>query len=145
MTIYTKLQQAEHCERLARVLMDVGVMGYDHSMFIESSDCGTVCCAAGWACQMGIGGLKFDSYDLPYLPGFIGDYGSCDQVFGHDSYSHIFDCLRYECSDVLHHKETGDRGWSDSINLLLAQAAMLRDEYASQSDEGDRHRSTFIA
>jgi hypothetical protein len=137
---YNKLEQSFHCTELAMRLEKLGANRYNHEFYT----CGTVACALGWAAEYGFGGLFLDENNVPIRAAGQTDVMAADEVFGEGAYQNIFSYFRYNFSDVLISEETADHGWSDSINLLYAQAAMLRDQHEEEV-ENDKNRSSFIA
>lgn len=137
MKTFNKLEQADNCERLAHILEHINPALYDHSLYQGKSElCGTIACALGWACQFGVGGLSYSFVGLPQIDDdeSLSDSPSCaEHVFGDGTYNTIFGVARHAYVDVMPFRDTGDQGHSDSINLLRAQAAQLREEFTTEN------------
>lgn len=93
----SKTTQALHCLQLAEFLENLSSRKYNHSAF--SNECGTVCCALGWAAQQGIGGLKNPQTPTLYTRSSTFYYDdAADRVFGNGAYDRIFGGVRPEAT-----------------------------------------------
>lgn len=94
----SKTNQALNCLQLAEFLDNLPTRKYNHTAF--SNDCGSVCCALGWAAQQGIGGLNNPATPQLKTKGndvFYYDEAA-DRVFGYGAYRDIFGGLRPNAS-----------------------------------------------
>lgn len=132
---FTKLEQADHCVRLATLIERSNPEMYNHEHFEVKSHkpCGTVACALGWAAIAGIGGLKME-HGFPTLRDgqafdVLSHMSASDVVFGKDAYEEIFSSYRDTVSNTPFHGDTDDHGRADSIMLLHKRAAKLIKEH----------------
>jgi hypothetical protein len=91
--MFTKVEQADHCDALIAFLDKLPNKKYDQLVqtpaVLEDSSSS---CALGWATSVGVGGLQFKNMKIvhedvhsPYTAIFPANH-----VFGEDAYQHVF-------------------------------------------------------
>lgn len=147
--MYTKEQQARHCDMLANLLNSRKVSEYNHGTYYmqDFNGCGTVACALGWASMAHIGGLRLSenqgsNHRSPNLLDednrAIGPLTAANLVFGDRAFEEIFSSSRSMETDKtgLHVDDwpsTDDNGRADSIRLLRERSARLRAEATTEA------------
>ena len=79
--------QRQNLQSLRNILIKLNPGVYYHNVVID--DCGTPCCAFGWAAYYGVGGLQIVETPFSYEQFAVCIVSNSSRVYGHTNYAHI--------------------------------------------------------